>query len=1076
MAKEKKSTYINTDGNTAVANIAYAFSEVAAIYPITPSSDMGERADGWSAEGRKNIFGERVDVVQMQSEAGAAGAIHGALSGGAMATTFTASQGLMLMVPNMFKIAGEMIPTVFHVSARSLACQALSIFGDHSDVMATRGTGFALLASGNVQEAQDMAAIAHLSTLEARIPFLHFFDGFRTSHSIQKIVPIEYTELKSMLDMKYVEEFRKLALKPEAPVCKVGAQNPDVYFQGRETVNKYYDACPPIVKKYMDLFAKKTGRQYKLYEYVGDPKATKMLISMGSSTETIEETINYLTKKGEKVGAVKVRLYRPFALEDFLEVIPATVKKIAVLDRTKEPGSLGEPLFLDVVTALRTRPEIQIIGGRYGLSSKEFTPSMVKGVFDHLDNNGWHGFTVGINDDVTHKSIPVKEEIDTEQEGIVRCKFWGYGSDGTVSANKNAIKIIGESTDLFVQGYFQYDSNKSGGYTVSHLRFGKNKIQSEYLLNKVDFVALHRPQYIGQYDILEGITEGGTFLINSSQKPENIFRLFTRDMQETIWKKKIKVFAIDASKIAKSVGLGGRINSVMQTAFFKVSGVVPEKEAIALIKDHIEKQFARKGKEIVEMNWKAIDVTCENIFEVPIPAEADKFAEISELIPAGSDDYARLVVDPILRLKGDSIPVSRMPLNGAVPTGTKKLEYRGVPGNPAIWIDKLPFVQEPYIAEPYIEYPPSCSGCGEVPYIHLATQLFGDRMIIANATGCTSIYGGTFPTTPYTKDKKGRGPAWANSLFEDNAEFGFGIRLAVDANRKQLRTNAEIVLPKLTSKEVKAALEKALTLFNEHTNEAKDHADQLKVLLAQELKSIAKEDKPLLDKVIELQDYFVDKSVWIFGGDGWAYDIGFGGLDHVMASNKNVNILVLDTEVYSNTGGQASKATPRGAVAKFASDGKKMGKKNLGLMMTTYGNAYVAVVNMGMDREKTALAFVEAEKHNGPSIIIAYSPCIAHGYDMKFAKKQSEKAVKCGYWPMYRFNPDLRAEGQDPFSWDVPATEDVVTFNDYLEAEIRYKTLNLADPEEAERLAELAKKDNAQRFQDIKHLSEQVTP
>lgn len=1072
----KKPAFINTDGNTAVANIAYAFSEVAAIYPITPSSDMGERADAWAAEGRKNIFGERVDVVQMQSEAGAAGAIHGALSGGAMATTFTASQGLMLMVPNMFKIAGEMIPTVFHVSARSLACQSLSIFGDHSDVMATRGTGFALLSSANVQEAQDMAAIAHLATLEARIPFLHFFDGFRTSHSIQKIVPIEYDELKAMLDMKYVEAFRQLALKPEAPVCKVGAQNPDVYFQGRETVNKYYDACPAIVKKYMDLFAKKTGRQYKLYEYVGDPKATKILISMGSSVETIEETINYLTAKGEKVGAIKVRLYRPFALEDFLEVVPTTVKKIAVLDRTKEPGALGDPLFLDVVTALRSRPEIKIIGGRYGLSSKEFTPSMVKAVFDHLENDGWHGFTVGINDDVTHKSISVKEEIDTEQPGIVRCKFWGYGSDGTVSANKSAIKIIGDSTDLYVQGYFQYDSNKSGGYTVSHLRFGKQPIQSEYLLNKVDFVALHRPQYIGQYDILEGITEGGTFLMNTSQKPENIFRLFTRDMQEAIWKKKVKVFAIDASKIAKSVGLGGRINSVMQTAFFKVSGVVPEEEAIALIKKHVEKQFARKGKEIVEMNWKAIDVTCENIFEVPIPTESEKYADITALIPPDSDDYARLVVDPILRLKGDSIPVSRMPLNGAVPTGTKKLEYRGVPGNPAIWIEKLPFVQEPYIAEPYIEYPPSCSGCGEVPYIHLATQLFGDRMIIANATGCTSIYGGTFPTTPYTKDKKGRGPAWANSLFEDNAEFGFGIRLAVDANRKQLKTNADELVAKLPEGDVKAALEKALQLFNEHTNEAKDHADQLKALLANQLKTISKEHKSLLEKVIELQDYFVDKSVWIFGGDGWAYDIGFSGLDHVMASNKNVNILVMDTEVYSNTGGQASKATPRGAVAKFASDGKKLGKKNLGLMMSTYGNAYVAVVNMGMDREKTALAFVEAEKHNGPSIIIAYSPCIAHGYDMKFAKKQSEKAVKCGYWPMYRYNPDLREQGENPFTWDVPATEEVVTFNDYLEAEIRYKTLNLSHPEEAERLTELAKKDNAQRMHDIKHLEENVTP
>lgn len=1071
---ETKRNYINTDGNSAVANIAYAFSEVAAIYPITPSSDMGEKADAWSSEGRKNIFGEKVDVVQMQSEGGAAGAIHGALTGGAMATTFTASQGLMLMVPNMFKIAGEMMPTVFHVSARSLACQALSIFGDHSDVMATRGTGFAMLSSANVQEAQDMAVISHLATLESKIPFLHFFDGFRTSHSIQKIVPIEYSALREMLDMKYVEDFRNHALKPESPFCKVGAQNPDVYFQGRETVNKYYDACPAIVKKYMDAFGEKTGRKYKLFEYIGDPKATKILISMGSSNETIEETINYLVAKGEKVGAVKVRLYRPFGLDDFLDVVPATVKKIAVLDRTKEPGSLGEPLFLDVVVALRTRPEIQIIGGRYGLSSKEFTPSMVKAVFDHLDSKGWHGFTVGINDDVTHKSIPVNEEIDTELEGIVRCKFWGYGSDGTVSANKNAIKIIGESTDLFVQGYFQYDSNKSGGYTVSHLRFGKKPIQSEYLLNKVDFVALHRPQYIGQYDILEGITEGGTFLINSSQKPENIFRLFTRDMQETIWKKKIKVFAIDAAKIAKSVGLGGRINSVMQTAFFKVSGVVPEAEAITLIKKYVEKQFARKGVEIVEMNWKAIDVTCEAIVEVPIPAEADKYAEVKELVPAGSGAFADYVVDPILRLKGDTIPVSRMPLNGAVPTGTKKLEYRGVPGNPAIWIDKLDFVKEPYVAEPYIEYPPSCSGCGEVPYIHLATQLYGDRMMIANATGCTSIYGGTFPTTPYTKDSKGKGPAWANSLFEDNAEYGFGMRMAVDSNRRQLKTNVVSLIPLLNNAHLRHALEKGLMLFDEVNQEAKANADEIKKFLDDEHRRSSgnKELRILLDKVIELQDYFIDKSVWIFGGDGWAYDIGFGGLDHVMASNKNVNILVMDTEVYSNTGGQASKATPRGAVAKFASDGKKLSKKNLGLMMTTYGNAYVAVVNMGMDRDKTALAFVEAEKHKGPSIIIAYSPCIAHGYDMKFAKKQSEKAVKSGYWPMYRFNPALRDEGKNPFIWDVPVTEDTVTFKDYLEEEIRYKTLNFSNPVEADRLSKLAVKDNEQRFTDIKHLSD----
>jgi pyruvate/2-oxoacid:ferredoxin oxidoreductase alpha subunit/pyruvate/2-oxoacid:ferredoxin oxidoreductase beta subunit/Pyruvate/2-oxoacid:ferredoxin oxidoreductase gamma subunit len=1066
----KNQTYINTDGNAAVANIAYAFSEVAAIYPITPSSDMGENADLWSAQGRKNIFGERVDVVQMQSEAGAAGAIHGALSAGAMATTFTASQGLLLMVPIMFKVAGEMIPTVFHVSARSLACQALSIFGDHSDVMATRGTGFAMLSSANVQEAQDMAVIAHLSTLESRIPFLHFFDGFRTSHSIQKIVPVEYDLLRTMIDMKYVEEFRATAMRPESPVCKVGAQNPDVYFQGRETVNAYYDRCPGIVKKYMDLFAEKTGRRYELFEYIGSEDATDIIISMGSSVETIEETVGYLNARGNKVGVLKVRLYRPFSVEDLLKVIPKSVRRIAVLDRTKEPGAIGEPLFMDLVAALRERPEIRIIGGRYGLSSKEFTPSMVKAVYDHLANGGFHGFTVGINDDVTFKSLKIGEEIDCEQSSIVRCKFWGYGSDGTVSANKNSIKIIGESTDLFVQGYFQYDSNKSGGYTISHLRFGKEPIKSEYLLTKVDFVALHRQQYIGQYDILEGIKEGGTFLINTGQKPEKIFNLFTKEMQDTIRDRKIKVYAIDASTIAKGVGLGGRINSVMQTAFFKVAGVVPQAEAIEMIKKFVAKQFAKKGQEIIEMNWKAIDAAAEAVIEIPVPEVAEKFAEVSELVPAGSDDFANYVVDPILRLKGDTIPVSRMPLNGAVPTGTKRLERRGVPGNPAIFIEKLPFVKEPNIAEPYFEYPPSCLGCGEVPYIHMVTQMFGDRMMIANATGCTSIYGGTFPTTPYTKDKNGRGPAWANSLFEDNAEFGLGMRLAVDANRRQLKSNL-IALVSLTQNEIlKQEINKSLLLFDEVNNEAKHQADLLKGLLADSWASASTDLKPTLAKVIELQDYIVDKSIWIVGGDGWAYDIGFGGLDHVMASTRNVNILVLDTEVYSNTGGQASKSTPRGAVAKFAANGKAVGKKNLGLMMSSYNTAYVASVNMGMDREKAALAVVEAEQHKGPSLVIAYSPCIAHGYDLKFAKKQSEKAAKTGYWPMYRFNPELREQGLSPFCWDYQPEK--TDFRDYVEEEIRYKTLMLSNPVESERLLELAKHDNEQRLIDLNHLSQ----
>jgi pyruvate/2-oxoacid:ferredoxin oxidoreductase alpha subunit/pyruvate/2-oxoacid:ferredoxin oxidoreductase beta subunit/Pyruvate/2-oxoacid:ferredoxin oxidoreductase gamma subunit len=1066
----KKQTYVNTDGNAAVANIAYAFSEVAAIYPITPSSDMGENADLWSAQGRKNIFGERVDVVQMQSEAGAAGAIHGALSAGAMATTFTASQGLLLMVPIMFKVAGEMIPTVFHVSARSLACQALSIFGDHSDVMATRGTGFAMLSSANVQEAQDMAVISHLSTLESRIPFLHFFDGFRTSHSIQKIVPVEYDLLRTMIDMKYIEEFRANAMRPESPVCKVGAQNPDVYFQGRETVNAYYEKCPGIVKKYMNLFAEKTGRRYELFEYVGAEDATDIIISMGSSVETIEETVRYLNSRGKKVGVVKVRLYRPFSVEDLLKVIPPSVKRIAVLDRTKEPGAIGEPLFMDLVAALRERPEIRIIGGRYGLSSKEFTPSMVNAVYEHLAKGGFHDFTVGINDDVTFKSLKVEEEIDCEQAGIVRCKFWGYGSDGTVSANKNSIKIIGESTDLFVQGYFQYDSNKSGGYTISHLRFGKEPIKSEYLLTKVDFVALHRQQYIGQYDILEGIKEGGTFLINTGQKPEKIFNLFTKEMQETIRDKKIKVYAIDASTIAKSVGLGGRINSVMQTAFFKVAGVVPEAEAIGMIKKFIAKQFAKKGQEIIEMNWKAIDAAAEAVIELSIPEVIEKFAEVSELVPAGSNDFANHVVDPILRLKGDTIPVSRMPLNGAVPTGTKRLERRGVPGNPAIFIEKLPFVKEPNIAEPYFEYPPSCLGCGEVPYIHMVTQMFGDRMMIANATGCTSIYGGTFPTTPYTKDKNGRGPAWANSLFEDNAEFGLGMRLAVDANRRQLKSNL-IALVSLPQDEIlKQEINKSLLLFDEVNNEAKQQADLLKRLLADSWASAGADIKPTLAKVIELQDYLVDKSIWIVGGDGWAYDIGFGGLDHVMASTRNVNVLVLDTEVYSNTGGQASKSTPRGAVAKFAANGKTVGKKNLGLMMSSYNTAYVASVNMGMDREKAALAVVEAEKHKGPSLVIAYSPCIAHGYDLKFAKKQSEKAAKTGYWPMYRFNPELREEGLSPFCWDYQPEK--TDFKDYIEEEIRYKTLMISNPMESERLLELAKQDNEQRLIDLNHLSQ----
>ena len=1061
---------ITCDGNTAASNIAYAFSEVAAIYPITPSSDMGEKADMWAAKGKKNIFGEPLQVIEMQSEAGAAGAIHGSLSGGALTTTFTASQGLLLMLPNMYKIAGEMLPAVFHVSARSIAAQSLSIFGDHSDVMSARMTGFGLLSSANTQEAQDLAAVAHLASLESSIPFVHFFDGFRTSHSIRKIEAISYDTLKSMLDMKYVEQFRKGALRPDDPVCKVGAQNPDVYFQGRETVNRFYDALPGIVKKYMQLFEEKTGRKYELFEYTGAPDAEKIIIAMGSAVDTIDETLDYLTAKGEKVGAIKVHLYRPFSAKDFVDKIPATVKKIAVLDRTKEPGAPGEPLYLDVCAALKGR-DIEIIGGRYGLSSKEFTPSMVKAVFEHIDNNGWHNFTVGINDDVTHRSIEVKEQIDTEQEGIVRCKFWGYGSDGTVSANKNAVKIIGEKTEKFVQGYFQYDSNKSGGYTVSHLRFGDKPIRSEYLLTKAEFIALHRQQYIGKYDLLEGITEGGTFLINTSKAPEKVFELFTKSMQDTIREKNVKVYAIDASKIAKQVGLGGRINSVMQTAFFKLSGVLPEEEAIPMIKKYIEEQFMSKGKEVVEMNWQAIDAAVDAVAEVPIPETCEKFSEISPVVPEGSGDFAEKIMDPVLRLKGDEIPVSLMPINGAIPTGTRKLEKKGRAGNPIKWIEKLPYVSACNISDPYFEHPGSCSGCGETPYIHVVTQMFGDRMMIANATGCSSIFGGTFPSTPYTKDANGRGPAWANSLFEDNAEYGYGMRLAVDANRQQLKTNVNRLLVMDIDDTLLKALQKSMYFWTDVTVEAKAASEEVKALLPKALEQASEETKPLIAKILELQDYFVDKSVWIFGGDGWAYDIGFSGLDHVMASDKNVNLLVLDTEVYSNTGGQASKATPRGAVAKFAADGKKQSKKNLGLMMTTYGNAYVASVNMGEDREQTAKAFAEAERHNGPSLIIAYSPCIAHGYDMKLTKKQSEKATHSGYWPMYRFNPDLRKEGLAPFIWETNEADE--SFEHYITNEIRYRTLQRANPEEARRLLKLAKEDNKRRFEDLKHLMDE---
>jgi pyruvate-ferredoxin/flavodoxin oxidoreductase len=1163
------------DGNTAAAHVAYAYSEVAAIYPITPSSTMGEMADEWSVQGRKNIFGQSVEVVEMQSEAGAAGAVHGSLSAGCLTTTFTASQGLMLMLPNMHKIAGEMLPTVFHVSGRSLACQSLSIFGDHSDVMAARNTGFALMASGSVQEIMDLAIVCHLASLKSKIPFVHFFDGFRTSSEVQKIEIVPYETLAELFEPEYLKDFRKRALNPEKPIMKVGAQNPDVYFQGRETVNKFYAETPAIVQEYMDKVAKVTGRWYHLFDYFGAADADKVIVIMGSGAETAEETIVYLNKHGYKVGLVKVRLYRPFPVEALKTVIPQSVRKIAVLDRTKEPGALGEPLYLDVVSALSGR-NIKIIGGRYGLSSKEFTPAMVKAVYDHLDGACFHGFTAGIEDDVMGTSIPVGPVLETEPKGTVRCKFWGYGSDGTVGANKNSITIIGDNTELYAQGYFQYDSKKSGGVTISHLRFGKYPIKSEYTLKTVDFVALHKPAYIGRYDILEGLREDGAFLLNSPWKKEEVFEHLTEDMQKTIIEKKIKVYNIDAFKIAQEVGLKNRINTIMQVCFFKISGVLPEDKAIELIKKAIYKSYHKKGEDIVKMNMAAVDRALEALEEVPIPEKITRSAPVSKLIPDEADDFARSVIEPIMRFKGDSIPVSKMPYDGRIPTDTARLEKRGVAELVPRWIpenciqcnqcsfacphaairpkqiipddlktapatfttlqsntknDKnLKYRLQVYIEDcvscgvcvetcptkkkalvmvpiekermagqnenekffeslpdnildgiridtvkgsqflrPLFEFSGACAGCGETPYIKLATQLFGERMIIANATGCSSIYGGTFPISPYAKNKEGKGPAWANSLFEDNAEYGFGMRLAVDTIRRQLWQNMNAAIDAGTLAELVEAFQKMKELWNDKGNQAKATARKIQEFLP---KAIARNDaaKPYLVKIAEFQDYFIEKSVWCIGGDGWAYDIGYGGLDHVIAMKRNVNLLVLDTEVYSNTGGQASKATPTGSRAKFASSGKKTVKKDLGRMAMGYGYVYVASVAMGASMNQCLKAFMEAEAYDGPALIIAYSPCINHGIDMSKSQQEEKLAVDTGYWILYRFNPMLAKEGKNPFVLD--SKEPKLDYETFLKNEIRYRSVLQDYPEIAKKLFPQAAEEAKKRFEYYKKLAE----
>ena len=1171
-----KKQFKTIDGNTAATHVAYAFSEVAAIYPITPSSSMGEMADQWAAEGRKNIFGQPLSVVELQSEGGASGAVHGSLTAGALTTTFTASQGLMLMLPNMYKIAGEMLPTVFYVSARSLACQSLSIFGDHSDVMSARNTGFALMAAGSVQEVQDLGIVSQLATLKSKVPFVTFFDGFRTSSEIQKVDLIPYEVMAGLLESQYVDEFRKRALTPEHPMIKVGAQNPDVYFQGRETVNRFYLATPGIVQEYMDKVGSVIGRKYRLFDYVGDPEADKVIIIMGSGAETVEETINYLNKNGYKIGAVKVRLYRPFDAAALGKAIPKTVKKIAVLDRTKEPGALGEPLYLDVSVALAGR-DMRIVGGRYGLSSKDFTPTMVKAVYDHLDGACTHNFTVGINDDVTGTSLPLGDEIYTDPEGTVSAKFWGYGSDGTVGAAKNSITILADNTDLYGQGYFEYDSKKSGGVTISHLRFGEKPIQSAYMVNNPSFVGLHKTSYIGRYDILKGIRDGGVLLINSIWPADKVFENLTGDMQRTIIKKKIKVYNVDALKLAQEVGLGERINTIMQACFFKVSGVLPEKKAIELIKSAVKKTYLKKGMEVVEKNWRAIDHATEHLEAVPVPEEITVSASAPKLVPDDADEFTKGVIEPIMHLEGNSIPVSRMPIDGQIPTGTSRIEKRGVapfvprwipenciqcnqcvlvcphacirakqvepkdlegapdgfitlksnarndknlqyslqvfiedcvgcgscveeclPKNKALemvpieearaagenakeeFFETLPYnvtdgtridsVKGSQFLRPYFEFSGACAGCGETPYIKLASQFFGDRMIIANATGCSSIYGGTFPTIPYTKDEKGKGPAWANSLFEDNSEYGFGMRLAIDFNRRQLHDAIDQALAAGATPVMQEALAKMKELWNKVDSPAKAAAEAVKAALPE---ALAKGGAPLaaLRKIDELKDFLIEKSVWSIGGDGWAYDIGYGGLDHVIASNRNVNILVLDTEVYSNTGGQASKATPMGAVAEFAASGKTTAKKDLGLMAMTYGYVYVASVAMGANANQCIKSFLEAEAYPGPSLIIAYSPCINHGIDMSKTQEEEKLAVDTGYWILYRYNPLLAEQGKNPFVLD--SRQPKADYESFLKNEIRYRQLIQTYPDIAKVLFPKAAEVAMKRWQAFKKRAEE---
>ena len=1166
---------VTIDGNQAAAHIAHKISEVIAIYPITPSSNMGEWADEWSALGQTNIWDTIPHVMEMQSEGGAVAAVHGAASTGALTTTFTASQGLLLMIPTMFKMAGELLPSVFHVSARTVATHALSIFGDHSDVMACRTTGFGMLASGSIQEIMDLGLIAHASSLESRIPFIHFFDGFRSSHEVSKIEELTKDDLRAVIDEESVRAHRKRALTPDRPTLRGSAQNPDVFFQARETVNPFYNECPAIVQKVMDRFAQVVGRQYHLFDYVGAPDAERVIMIMGSGAEAAHETVDYLQSRGEKVGMIKVRLFRPFVREALFKALPPTVQSLAVLDRTKEPGAEGEPMYKDVMTAFgeactagERPPAIKrIVGGRYGLSSKEFSPAMVKAIFDNLaaDHPKNH-FTIGINEDVTHTSLDYDPHFVTEDKDVVRAMFYGLGADGTVGANKNSIKIIGEDTNNFAQGYFVYDSKKAGSMTVSHLRFGPKQIRSTYLITASNFVACHAWAFVEKFDLLKTAVEGATFLLNSPFPKEETWDRLPRKVQQQIIDKKIKVYAIDAYHVAKETGMGTRVNTIMQTCFFAISGVLPKDEAIQAIKNAIKKEYGKKGEEVVKKNWNAVDQTLANMYSIPVPAQPTSTIEMLPSVPKEAPRFVREVLGEIIVGRGDEIPTSSLPVDGTFPTDTTQWEKRNIALEIPVWdpevciqcgkcaivcphaairlkaydtrhLEKAPanfksvayrgkefpdFVTTIQVApedctgcgvcveacpaknkqqtglkainmefqpplreqerenykfflglpeierdklniktvkgsqflQPLFEYSGACSGCGETPYVKLLTQLFGDRAIMSNATGCSSIYGGNLPTAPWVVNREGRGPAWCNSLFEDNAEFGFGYRLTIDKHAEYARELVEKLRDQIGS-------DLANSLLNAtQTSDAEIDAQRERVAILKE--KLSRTDSPDAKRLRDLADMLVKKSVWIVGGDGWAYDIGYGGLDHVLASGRNVNVLVLDTEVYSNTGGQCSKATPRGAVAKFAASGKPTGKKDLAMMAMSYGSVFVAQVAMGANDGQTVRAFIEAEAYDGPSLILAYSHCIAHGINMRQGFETQKLAVQSGHFPLFRYNPDLAEQGQNPLQLD--SKKPSISFEDYAYQQNRFKMLTKSKPKDAKRFLALGQQDVIARW------------